>query len=88
MLKNRYVILLAYIGIVLCVLVFGMSTYAYIKVDLEDEEEPIIIKTYDKNVEVNYVDTSNVALVNAYTGQKIVKTFYIENKSQLYWGIV
>ena len=91
MLKNRHLILLAYIGIVLSVLVFGMSTYAYITVDLEDEdEEPINIKTYDKNVEVNYVDTSNVALVNAYTGQKIVKTFYIENKSQgvAYYDII
>ena len=90
MLKNRYFILFAYIGIVLSVLVFGMSTYAYIKVDLNEEEDPIIIKTYDKNVEVNYVDTSNVALVNAYTGQKIVKTFYIENKSQgvAYYDII
>lgn len=90
MLKNRYIILLAYIGIVLSVLVFGMSTYAYITVDLSDEEDPIIIKTYDRNVEVNYVDTSNVALVNAYTGQKIVKSFYVENKSEgvAYYDII
>jgi hypothetical protein len=90
MLKNRYFILFAYIGIVLCVLVFGMSTYAYITVDLSDEEDPIIIKTYDRNVEVNYVDTSNVALVNAYTGQKIVKSFYVENKSEgvAYYDII
>ena len=90
MLKNRYVILLAYLGIVLSVLVFGMSTYAYITVDLEDDEGPIDIKTYDKNVEVSYVDTSNVALVNAYTGQKIVKSFYIENTSKgvAYYDII
>ncbi len=83
MLKNRYFILFAYIGIVLCVLVFGMSTYAYLTVDLSGEEEgPIDIKVYDKNVEVTYLDTSNVSMVNAYTGQKIEKTFYIENTSE------
>ncbi len=83
MLKNKYVILLAYIGIVFCVLVFGMSTYAYLTVDLsEGEEEPINITVYDKNVEVTYVDTSNVSMVNAYTGQKIVKTFYVENTGE------
>ena len=84
MLKNRYVILFAYIGIVLCVLVLGLTTYAYITVDLSDEENetPIDIKTYNKNVEVTYVDTSNVSMVNAYTGQKIVKTFYVENTGE------
>ena len=90
MLKNKYLMLLAYIGIVLCVLVFGMSTYAYVSINLSDEEEPIDIVVYDKNVEVNYVDTSNVSMVNAYTGQRIVKTFYIENKSDgvAYYDII
>ena len=90
MLKNRYLLLLAYIGIVLCVLVFGMSTYAYVTVSLGEEDDPIDIKTYDRNVEVNYVDTSNVSMVNAYTGQKIVKTFYIENNSEgvAYYDII
>ncbi len=90
MFKNRYIILLAYIGIVLCVLVFGMSTYAYISVSLGEEEDPIDIVVYDRNVEVTFIDTSNVSMVNAYTGQKINKTFYIENTSSgvAYYDIV
>lgn len=90
MLKNRYLMLFAYIGIVLCVLVFSMSTYAYITVSLGEEDDPIDIVVYDRNVEVNYVDTSNVSMVNAYTGQKIVKTFYVENKSEgvAYYDII
>ncbi len=56
-----------------------MSTYAYITVNLDDENNTVSINTFNKNLEITYIDTSNISMVNAYTGQKIIKTFSIKN---------
>lgn len=81
MLKNRHFIFVCYVGIILCVCISILSTYAYLTVDTGEIEEDITIKTYNKDISIDFIDTSNVSLVNAYTGQKIVKTFDIKNKS-------
>ena len=78
--KSKYFLLISYIGIFLCILVFSLSTYAYVTIKLLDENETSVnITTFDKEIEVTFVDTSNVSMVNAYTGQKLIKTFTVKN---------
>ena len=79
-LKSKYFLLFAYIGIFLCILVFSLSTYAYVTIKLVGENETSInMSVYDKEIEVTFIDTSNVSMVNAYTGQKLIKTFTNKN---------
>lgn len=78
--KSKYFLLISYIGIFLCILVFSLSTYAYVTIKLGDENETLInVTTPSKNIEVTFIDTSNVSLVNAYTGQKVIKSFSVIN---------
>lgn len=87
---NKFGFILLYIGVIICSLVFITSTYAYITIELANEEKPIVISTFDKNMEISYIDTSNVSLVNGYTGQEINKTFTVKNTgdSIVYYDIM
>ena len=88
MINRRYMIL-AIIGVIFASLLFIMTTYAYFTVEVEGEGEDIILQTFNENNNIVYTDTSNLSLVNSYTGDEIVKTFTIENTSDylLYYDI-
>ena len=83
-------IFLASIGIILVSLVIIVSSYAYFTIKVNGEGEEIEITTFDQNTTIIFNDTSNVSLVNAYTGDEITKTFSVENTSDLlmYYDIV
>lgn len=82
---NRYKlrIVLSSIGIILVSFMMILSTYAYFTVKIEGSETDISIVTFNENTNIIFNDTSNVSMVNAYTGDKIVKNFTIENTSSL-----
>ena len=81
---------LCLIGIALISIFMMYSTYAYFTVDISGEGKGIVLSTFDKNTTIIYNDTSNVSMVNAYTGDEIIKTFSIENTSNylLYYDII
>ena len=83
-------VIICTIGIILISLFVVYSTYAYFTVDVEGEGKDITLSTFDKNTTIIYNDTSNVSMVNAYTGDEIVKTFSVENTSNyiLYYDIL
>ncbi len=87
--KNKLSIILASIGIILVCILMIMSTYAYFTINVDGDGKDIELTTFDKNTTIVYKDTSNVSMVNAYTGDEIVKTFSIENTSNynLYYDI-
>ena len=88
--KHKLKIVLCSIGIIFSSLLMIVSTYAYFSVNVEGEGKDITISTFDQNTTIIYNDTSNVSMVNAYTGDEIVKTFSVENTSDnnLYYDIV
>ena len=83
-------VIICSIGIILISLFIVYSTYAYFTVDVEGEGKEIELTTFDKNTTITYNDTSNVSMVNAYTGEQIIKTFSVENTSDylLYYDIL
>lgn len=90
---NRYKlsIIFASIGIILVSSLMILTTYAYFTVDLNEEEtSDINLITFNDNTDVIFNDTSNVSLVNAYTGDEITKEFSINNISNysIYYDIV
>ena len=86
---SKLSLIIASILIVIDICFMLLTTYAYFTVDLDSEESDMSIKTFDGNASIVYTDTSNVSLVNAYTGEEIIKTFKIENTSEytLYYDI-
>ena len=82
--------ILCSIGIILVSLLMIVSSYAYFTIKINGEGNDIEVSTFDKNTNIVFTDTSNVSLVNAYTGDEIIKTFSIENTSDLslYYDIV
>ena len=87
--RNQISIILASIGIVFICLMMGVATYAYFTVDIRGEGKPIAINTIE-DVKVVFKETSNLSLVNAYTGDEIVKTFTVTNTSNfpVYYDII
>ena len=87
--RNKLSITLASIGIVLVSLLMIVSTYAYFTVDVEGEGKEIVVETLNEDINIKFNDTSNVSIVNAYTGEEIIKTFTVENISNysLYYDI-
>lgn len=75
--------ILCLIGIIIISLFMVYSTYAYFTIDVDGEGKEIELTTFDKNTTIIYNDTSNVSMVNAYTGDEIIKTFTVENTSEL-----
>ena len=86
---SKLSIIFANIGIVFASLLLVLTTYAYFTVDVEGEGEDIVINTFNEDTNIVYTDTSNLSLVDSYTGDEIVKTFTIENTSDysLYYDI-
>ena len=86
----KFSIIFASIGIVLVSLFMMVCTYAYFTVDVVGEPTDIKLETFNENTNIIYSDTSNVSMVNAYTGDEIVKTFSIENTSNsvVYYDIL
>lgn len=69
----------AIIGIILVIILMITATYAYFSLEIVGEGSNISMTTFNKNVQITYIDTSNVSLTNAYTGESISKTFTVEN---------
>lgn len=69
----------ASVGIILLVVLMITATYAYFSLEIEGTGTDMNVATFNKNIEITYVDTSNVSMVNAYTGESISKTFTVEN---------
>lgn len=69
----------ASVGIILVVILMITATYAYFSLEIVGEGTDINIATFNKNIQITYIDTSNVSLTNAYTGESISKTFTVEN---------
>lgn len=77
--KWKIIIILCIIGIVLTLSVFATATYAYVTIEVKGGDGGVTINTLNKDMVITYKDTSNMALVNAYTGDEFTKTFTIEN---------
>ena len=89
--KNyKSTVIICSIGIILISIFMMFSTYAYFTVDISGSGKEIVLSTFDKNTTIIYNDTSNVSMVNAYTGDEIIKTFSVENTSNylLYYDII
>lgn len=69
----------ASVGVILTVLLMIAATYAYFTLEIDGDGKKIDLSTFTKNIEITYVDTSNVTLVNAYTGESVKKQFTVEN---------
>ena len=76
-------IFFASIGIILVSIVMIVTSYAYFTIKVNGDGEDIEITAFDENTTIVFNDTSNVALINAYTGDEITKTFSVENTSNL-----
>ena len=55
------------------------GSYAYFSINAEGSGNDILVSTFDSNMEITFNDTSNISLVNAYTGESIKKTFNVKN---------
>lgn len=82
--------IIAYIGVIIVLALMGVATYAYFGLEIEGEGKDMTIQTFNKNMEITYTDTSNVTLVNAYTGESISKTFTVKNTGDVdvYYNVV
>lgn len=82
--------IIASIGVIIILALMGVATYAYFGLEIEGEGKDMSIQTFNKNMEITYTDTSNVTLVNAYTGESISKTFTVKNTGDVdvYYNVV
>ena len=76
---HKISMIFASIGVILLVLLMIAATYAYFSLEIVGEGTDMNLITFNENVQITYVDTSNVSLTNAYTGESISKTFTVEN---------
>ena len=89
--RYRLSMILASIGIILVCSLMILTTYAYFTVDVHEEEtSDITLITFNDNTDVIFNDTSNLSLVNAYTGEEVIKEFSVTNLSNypIYYDIV
>lgn len=77
--KTSLKIMLSSIGIAIILALMATATYAYFTLEIEGKGSNMIINTFNKNMQITYTDTSNVTLVNAYTGETVSKTFTVKN---------
>lgn len=76
--KTSLKIMLSSIGIAIILALMATATYAYFTLEIEGKGSNMIINTFNKNMQITYTDTSNVTLVNAYTGETVSKTFTVK----------
>ena len=88
--KNNLKIILSSIGIAILVALMGTATYAYFTLEIEGVGKNNILRTFNKNMEITYTETSNVTLENAYTGDSVTKTFTVKNtgNTDVYYNVV
>ena len=88
--KNNLKIILSSIGIAILVALMGTATYAYFTLEIEGVGKNNILRTFNKNMEITYTETSNVTLENAYTGDSLTKTFTVKNtgNTDVYYNVV
>lgn len=88
--KNNLKIILSSIGIAILVALMGTATYAYFTLEIEGEGKNNMLRTFNKNMEITYTETSNVTLENAYTGDSVTKTFTVKNTgdTDVYYNVV
>lgn len=88
---NRYKlgIIFAILGIIFSSFLMILSTYAYFTVPVEGESKDIELIAFNDNTDIVFKDTSNVSVVNFYTGEEINKTFTVTNTSNyvIYYDI-
>ena len=68
-----------------------LCSYAYFTVSIvEEETSDINLIAFNEKVDVIFNDTSNLSLVNAYTGEVVTKTFDVSNTSNypIYYDII
>ena len=88
--KNNLKIILSSMGIAIIVALMGTATYAYFTLEIEGVGKNNILRTFNKNMEITYTETSNVTLENAYTGDSVTKTFTVKNTgdTDVYYNVV
>ena len=88
---NRYKLgtIFACLGILFSSILMILSTYAYFTVDVEGESTDISLVAFNDNTDVIFKDTSNVSIINFYTGEEVTKTFTVKNTSKytIYYDI-
>lgn len=81
--KSKKTIYLIWFMIVCLVAFMFVATYAYFTLEITGTGNKNEINSIFGNLEITFTDTSNVSLVNAYTGDSITKTFTVENTGDL-----
>lgn len=86
--KSYFILLI--VGIIFSASLMCLSTYAYFSLVISGSGNENSITSFNESLQVTYVDTSNVTLVNAYTGDSITKTFTVENTGDalVYYDII
>ena len=88
--RNNLKIILSSMGIAIVVALMCTATYAYFTLEIEGVGKNNILRTFNKNMEITYTETSNVTLENAYTGDSVTKTFTVKNTgdTDVYYNVV
>ena len=76
---NKKSIIYVVIALIVVVSLMITGSYAYFSINAEGSGNDILVSTFDSNMEITFNDTSNISLVNAYTGESIKKTFNVKN---------
>ena len=76
--KNKSMFFIGALILTLLALMFA-GTYAFFSLNITGEGNKNEMNAFAGDMEITFNDTSNVSLINAYTGESITKTFTIEN---------
>lgn len=79
--KYNTIIIISSIGIVLVAMAMIAATYAYFSLNITGTGNNMSVNALNDDISITYTDTSNVTLLNAYTGEHITKTFSVANSS-------
>ena len=88
--KYKLKIILICVGIIVISLSVIYVSYAYFFASVDGEGKDINISTFSEETNIIFNDTSNVTMLNGYTGDSIIKKFSIENISNydIYYDII
>jgi len=86
--KNNNTLVISILIVLVIIFIIG-ATYAYFSLNITGDGNKNEINAFDENMEITFTDTSNVSLINAYTGDNVIKTFTVENtgSSEIYYDI-
>ena len=87
--KSPSYMTIAFIGIGIVAAFMITATYAYFNSNVSGLPGTVNLESFNSSVAITFTDTSNITLVNAYTGTSITKTFDIQNTgdSGVYYDI-